>query len=72
MYELFINKLYHKYLRFSKFKGYIIRVCDGSIVDLIIVMLTREEFLIGDENSLKEKKLGGECSVFWIFIPIIF
>ena len=55
MYELFINKLYHKYLRFSKFKGYIIRVCDGSIVDLIIVRLTREEFLIGDENSLKEK-----------------
>ena len=64
MYELFINKLYNAYSGFSKFKGYIVCACDGSIVDLPIVTLTREEFPLGDENLLKEKRIRARVSCF--------
>lgn len=47
MYELYINKLYDKFLGFSKFKGYIVCAWDGSIVDLPNVTLTRQEFPLG-------------------------
>ena len=65
MNECFIGKLYSKYSGFSKFKGYIVSACDGSIVDLPIVTLTREEFPVGDENLLKEKK--NSCKIFMLF-----
>lgn len=48
MYECFIDELYIKFLGFSKFKGYIVSACDGSIVDLPNVTLTREEFPVGN------------------------
>lgn len=34
-----------------------VSACDGSIVDLPNVTLTREEFPVGDENLLKEKRI---------------
>ena len=62
MYECFIDELYSKFLGFSKFQGYIIGACDGSIVDLPNVTLTREEFPVGDENLLKEKRIRARVS----------
>ncbi len=62
MYECFIDDLYSKFSGFSKFQGYIIGACDGSIVDLPNVTLTREEFPVGDENLLKEKRIRARVS----------
>ena len=62
MYECFIDELYGKFSGFSKFKGYIVSACDGSIVDLPNVTLTREEFPVGDENLLKEKRIRARVS----------
>ena len=62
MYECFIDELYSKFSGFSKFQGYIIGACDGSIVDLPNVTLTREEFPVGDENLLKEKRIRARVS----------
>ena len=62
MYECFIDELYNKFPGFSKFKGYIVSACDGSIVDLPNVTLTREEFPVGDENLLKEKRIRARVS----------
>lgn len=64
MYELFINKLYNTYSGFSKFKGHIVCACDGSIVDLPNVTLTREEFPVGDKNLLKENRIRARVSCF--------
>lgn len=64
MNELFIDKLYDLYSGFSKFKGYVVCACDGSIVDLPIVTLTREEFPVGDENLLREKRIRARVSCF--------
>ena len=65
MNELFIDKLYDLYSGFSKFKGYVVCACDGSIVDLPIVTLTREEFPVGDENLLREKRIRARVSCFF-------
>ena len=62
MYECFIDELYSKFSGFSKFQGYIIGACDGSIVDLPNVTLTRKEFPVGDENLLKEKRIRARVS----------
>ena len=62
MYECFIDELYSKFSGFSKFQGYIIGACDGSIVDLPNVTLTREEFPVDDENLLKEKRIRARVS----------
>ena len=62
MYECFIDELCSKFSGFSKFQGYIIGACDGSIVDLPNVTLTREEFPVGDENLLKEKRIRARVS----------
>ena len=62
MNESFIDQLYGKYSGFSKFKGYIVSACDGSIIDLPNVTLTREEFPVGDENLLKEKRIRARVS----------
>ena len=64
MYECFIEELYDIFSGFSKFNGYIICACDGSIVDLPNVILTREEFLLGDEFLLKEKRICARVSCF--------
>ena len=64
MYELFINKLYHTYSGFSKFKGYIVCACDGSIFDLPNITLIREEFPVDDKNLLKEKRIRARVSCF--------
>ena len=64
MYESFIDKLYDTYSGFSKFKGYIVCACDGSIVDLPNVTLTREEFPVGDENLLKKNRIRARVSCF--------
>lgn len=62
MYECFIDELYSKFSGFSKFQGYIIGACDRSIVNLPNVTLTREEFPVGDENLLKEKRIRSRVS----------
>lgn len=62
MNESFIDQLYGKYSGFSKFKGYIVSACDGSIIDLPNVTLTHEEFPVGDENLLKEKRIRARVS----------
>ena len=62
IYEYFIDELYNKFLEFSKFKGYIVGACDGSIVDLPNVTLTREKFPVDDENLLKEKRIRARVS----------
>ena len=64
MYECFIDELYNKFPGFSKFKDYIVCACDGSIVDLPNVTLTREEFPLGDENLLKENRIRARVSCF--------
>ena len=64
MYECFIDELYGRFPGFSKFNGYIICACDGSIVDLPNVTLTREEFPLGDEFLLKEKRIRARVSCF--------
>ena len=42
MSECFIDKLYSKYKGFSKFKGYIICACDGSIFDGTVLFHTEK------------------------------
>lgn len=64
MYESFIDKLYNKFKGFSKFNRYVICACDGSIVDLPNVTLTRKEFPLGDENLIKEKRIRARVSCF--------
>lgn len=64
MNERFIDELYTQFPGFSKFKDYIICACDGSIVDLPNVTLTREEFPLGDENLLKENRIRARVSCF--------
>ena len=62
MYELYINKLCDKFSGFSKFKGYIVCAYGGSIVDLPNVTLTRQEFILGDEYLLKERRIRSRVS----------
>lgn len=64
MNECFIDELYGKFTGFSKFKDHIVCACDGSIVDLPNVTLTREEFPLGDENLLKENRIRARVSCF--------
>ena len=64
MNECFIDELYGNFRGFSKFNGYIVCACDGSIVDLPNVTLTREEFPLGDENLLKENRIRARVSCF--------
>ena len=62
MYECFIDELYSKFSGFSKFRGYMVGACDGSIIDLPNVTLTCEEFPVNDENLLKEKRIRARVS----------
>ena len=60
----FIDNLYSKAPGFSKLNGYIVSACDGSIIDIPNVTLTREEFPVGDEGLLKEKRIRARVSCF--------
>ena len=42
--ERFIDELYGKYKGFSRFKGYVLTACDGSIFDLPVDRKTRQEW----------------------------
>lgn len=64
MYESFIDGLYQRFRGFSKFKGYIICACDGSIFDLPNVTLTREQFPDDDKNLLNPKRIRARVSCF--------
>lgn len=60
----FIDYLYRKAPGFSKLKGYIICACDGSIIDIPNVTLTRIQFPVGDKGLLKEKRIRARVSCF--------
>ncbi len=51
--DSFIDKLYDEFKCFSKFKGYIICDCDGSIFSLSIMKTTCEEFDVPDDSIFK-------------------
>ena len=51
--DSFIDKLYDEFKCFSKFKGYIICGCDGSIFSLSIMKTTCEEFDVPDDSIFK-------------------
>lgn len=57
MSECFIDKLYGKYKGFSKFKGYIVCACDGSIFDLPNTPTTKKAFNI-PPNTVFERFLS--------------
>ena len=62
MNEIFIDSLYDKFANYSKNKGFIICACDGSIMDLPNVILTRKEFQNNEKNSIKtQNQLEQEC-----------
>lgn len=60
----FIDYLYCKAPGFSKLKGYIVCACDGSIIDIPNVTLTRIQFPVGDKGLLKEKRIRARVSCF--------
>ena len=54
MSECFIDKLYGKYKGFSKFKGYIICACDGSIFDLPNTPTPKKHLIFLQTQYLKD------------------
>lgn len=62
MFEIFIDNLYNKFKGFSKYKGFIIGACDGSIFDLPNFTLTRNEFPVSDKTLLKNKRTRARVS----------
>ena len=62
MSESFINKLYAEFRGFSKFKGYIICACDGSIFDLPNTPTTKKAFGIPVDNIFKRFLSRGRVS----------
>ena len=62
MSECFIDKLYSKYKGFSKFKGYIICACDGSIFDLPNTPTTKKAFNIPPDTVFKRFLSRGRVS----------
>ncbi len=62
MSECFIDKLYGKYKGFSKFKGYIICACDGSIFDLPNTPTTKKAFNIPPDTVFKRFLSRGRVS----------
>ena len=62
MSESFIDKLYGKYKGFSKFKGYIICACDGSIFDLPNTPTTKKAFNIPSDTVFKRFLSRGRVS----------
>lgn len=64
MNEAFIDRLYSEFKNFSKQKDYIICACDGSIMDLPNVILTRKEFPYFENTLLKRKPIRARVSCF--------
>ena len=64
MNEVFIDSLYDKFANYSKNKGFIICACDGSIMDLPNVILTRKEFPNNEKTQLKPKPIRARVSCF--------
>lgn len=64
MNESFIDRLYSKFKNFSKQKDYIICACDGSIMDLPNVILTRKQFPYFENTLLKGKPIRARVSCF--------
>lgn len=62
MSECFIDKLYGEFKGFSKFKGYIICACDGSIFDLPNTPTTKRAFGIPADNIFKRFLSRGRVS----------
>ena len=62
MSESFINELYAEFRGFSKFKGYIICACDGSIFDLPNTPTTKKAFGIPVDNIFKRFLSRGRVS----------
>lgn len=60
--ESFINELYGEFKGFSKFKGYIVCACDGSIFDLPNTPTTKKAFNIPENNILKRYLSRGRVS----------
>lgn len=62
MSEGFIDKLYGKYKGFSKFKGYIVCACDGSIFDLPNTPTTKKAFNIPPDTVFERFLSRGRVS----------
>ena len=62
MSECFIDKLYGKYKRFSKFKGYIVCACDGSIFGLPNTPTTKKAFNIPPDTIFERFLSRGRVS----------
>lgn len=62
MSECFIDKLYGKYKGFSKFKGYIVCACDGSIFDLPNTPTTKKAFDIPSDTVFERFLSRGRVS----------
>ena len=62
MSESFINELYAEFRGFSKFKGYIICACDGSIFDLPNTPTTKKAFGIPADTIFKRFLSRGRVS----------
>ena len=62
LFESFIDKLYGKYKRFSKFKGYYVGACDGSIFNLPNTPTTKKTFDISVDGIFKRHLSRGRVS----------
>lgn len=62
MTNFFIDKLYGEFKGFSKFKGYIICACDGSIFSLPINKTTRKEFDVPDDSIFEIHRVRSRVS----------
>ena len=60
--ECFIDKLYGEFKGFSKFKGYIVCACDGSIFDLPNTPTTKKAFDIPHDTVFKRFLSRGRVS----------
>ena len=60
--DSFIDKLYGEFKGFSKFKGYVICACDGSIFSLPITKTTRKEFDVPDDTIFEIHRVRSRVS----------
>lgn len=60
--DSFIDKLYGEFKGFSKFKGYVVCACDGSIFSLPITKTTRKEFDVPDDSIFEVHRVRSRVS----------
>lgn len=60
--DSFIDKIYSEFKGFSKFKGYVICACDGSIFSLPITKTTRKEFDVPDDTIFEIHRVRSRVS----------